>query len=225
MGAEVNSDLEWRDEAFANEWVARDVLRDLLDLPRRIASVVVGLDGAPRRIADIGSGPGDFLARFLEDYPQVRGVWADASEPMEATARQRLARFGDRVEFRLAYMQDLSPVPSNLDVVMSSRATHHLDRTGLRRFYAGAFERLKPGGWMVNLDHVDSPGAWDRRLRAARKQIIPPSPRPSQHPHKHDRPRPTEAEHLDSLTAAGFEDIAVPWKSFVTCLFAARRPA
>jgi SAM-dependent methyltransferase len=218
------TDLEWKDSAFANEWIARDVLRDMLDLPRRIASVVVGMDRSPARVADIGSGPGDFLARFLDDHPNALGTWTDASEPMERSARVRLERFGSRVDYRIAYMEDLSALPSTLDVVMTSRATHHLDIAVLQRFYAEAYGHLAPGGWLVNLDHTDGTPEWDARLRTARKKIVPPSRQPSEHPHVHDKPRPTEAQHAEALATAGFVDFAMPWKSFVTCLFMARRP-
>jgi SAM-dependent methyltransferase len=123
---------DWQDAAFAAEWMARDVLKDLLDLPRRIASIVVGQDRTPARVADIGSGPGDFLARFLEDFPAVHGTWTDASDAMMQTARARLARFGDRVDYRILCMEDLAALPDDLDVVLTSRVTHHLSpgRTG-----------------------------------------------------------------------------------------------
>lgn len=216
------TDLEWQDRAFADEWVARDVLKDLLDFPRRIASVVVGQDRTPGRIADIGSGPGDFLARFLEDFPTAQGIWTDASDAMRDTARDRLAHFGDRVEYRIAYMEDLTPVPGGLDVVITSRASHHLGRDALYSFYAAAAAKLGPGGWVTNLDHTDVGGEWDDRLKAARRTLIPPSPRPGEHPHVHDHPRPTAAEHLDALRQAGFTDVAMPWRGFMTCLFMAR---
>ena len=70
-------------------------------------------------------------------------------------------------------------------------------------------------------DHVLSPGAWDRRLRDARKAMIP------QHRegtgHSHDKPLPMVEEHLAALAAAGFEDVAMPWRSFYTVLFMARK--
>ena len=218
------TDLEWKDQTFADEWIARDVLADLLDLPRRIASAVVGLSGAPATVVDIGSGPGAFLARFLDDYPTAHGTWTDASEAMEPAARERLARFESRVDYRLAYLENLSAVPSGVDVITTSRASHHLSVDALYAFYASAFTYLRPGGWIVNLDHVDGDPGWDTRLRAARKQVIPPAPRSGEHPHRHDNPRPTADEHRSALTAAGFGEIAIPWKSFVTCLLMARRP-
>lgn len=215
--------LEWQDPAFAEEWIARDVQKDLLDLPRRIASVVVGQDRAPATVADIGSGPGDFLARFLEDFPDAHGTWTDASDAMMQAARERLTGLGDRVDYRIVYMEDLAALPADLDVVLTSRATHHLSPEGLAGFYAAAAAKLAPGGWLVNLDHMGVDDAWEGRLKAARRALIPPSSRPGEHPHVHDRPRPSMAEHLEGLRSAGFGDIAVPWSAFVTALLMARR--
>jgi SAM-dependent methyltransferase len=214
---------DWQDAAFAAEWMARDVLKDLLDLPRRIASIVVGQDRTPARVADIGSGPGDFLARFLEDFPAVHGTWTDASDAMMQTARARLARFGDRVDYRIIYMEDLAALPDDLDVVLTSRVTHHLSPGGLVDFYAAAAAKLAPGGWLVNLDHMGVHDTWEVRLKSARRALIPPSPRPGEHPHVHDQPRPSVAANLDGLRRAGFGDVAVPWSAFVTALLMARR--
>lgn len=216
------TELEWRDRAFAEEWMARDVLKDLLDLPRRIASVVIGQDRTPRTIADIASGPGDFLARFLADFPDAHGTWTDVSDAMADAARAHLAGFGDRVDYRIVDMTDLAPVPDGLDVLLTSRASHHLSVQELGAFYAAAAQKLNPGGWIVNLDHTDVDGAWEGRLQAARRALIPPSPRLAEHPHVHDKRRPTAAAHVEALHRAGFTDVGVPWAAFLTRLFMAR---
>lgn len=213
---------EWRDPRFAQEWVARDVLRDFLDLPRRIASAVVAGTGTPALVADIASGPGDFLARFLEDFPAAQGVWSDVSEEMLLAARERLARFGERVRYAIVPMEDLGAIPAGLDVLTTSRASHHLSPAELAGFYAQAAGKLAPGGWLVNLDHTDLGAPWDARLKAARRALIPPPERPAEHPHVHTRPRPSVEDHLSALHAAGLTDVATPWRGFQTCLFMAR---
>jgi SAM-dependent methyltransferase len=217
-----HSGNEWRETRFAQEWAARDVLRDFLDLPRRIASTVVAGDGAPARVADIGSGPGDFLARFLQDFPDAQGIWSDVSEAMLPMARERLVRFGERVSYLIVPMEDLAAIPAGLDVLTTSRATHHLSPAELARFYAEAAGKLAPGGWLVNLDHTDLGPPWDARLKAARRALIPPPEQPAEHPHIHTRPRPSVEDHLSALGAAGLTDAATPWRSFQTCLFMAR---
>ena len=81
------------------------------------------------------------------------------SPAMEDIARPALAWYGDRIEFRLVDIEDLSPLPARSDVITTSRASHHFDAATLAGFYTSAAEHLAPGGWLVNLDHVLSPGA------------------------------------------------------------------
>jgi SAM-dependent methyltransferase len=213
----------WSDRDFARAWAEGDALRPLLDLPRRIsAAVVAGDRPEPSCIVDIGSGPGDYLAVFLEAFPAARGVWTDASEPMLEQARERLAEFGDRVTYRIADMTDLGDaVPDGVDVITTSRASHHLDRAGLLNFYTAVAGHLAPGGWLVNLDHTGSRDAWEGRLRAARTLLrTTPAERAAHH---HDKPLPTIADHLDGYAAAGITDVDIAWRAFVTCLFMGRR--
>jgi SAM-dependent methyltransferase len=217
----------WSDRDFARAWAEGDQLRGLLDLPRRIsAAVVAGELPAVECVADIGSGPGDYLAVFLEAFPDARGIWTDASEAMYDQARVRLAEFGDRVSYRIADMTDLGDaLPAGVDVIVTSRASHHLNRGGLLDFYAAAAGHLAAGGWLVNLDHTGSRDAWEARLRAARTRLQEAAgeqvtPRPGHH---HDGPLPTVADHLDGYAAAGLADVAIPWRAFVTCLFMGRR--
>jgi SAM-dependent methyltransferase len=214
---------EWMDRGLAARWTAADSLKELLVMPRRISATVVAADRpGTALVVDVGSGPGDYLATMLDTFPAARGVWTDVSPAMEDIARPALAAYGDRVEFRLVDFEDLSPLPAGVDVLTTSRASHHFDPATLARFYASAADHLAPGGWLVNLDHVLSPGAWDRRLRAARTAMIPPNREGTGH--SHDKPLPTVDEHMTGLTAAGFTDVATPWRSFYTVLFMARKP-
>lgn len=224
----------WQDDGFARSWAERDSFRDLLDFPRRMAATIVAGDNpAPATIVDVGAGPGAVLSVFLERFPHASGVWTDASQAMLDLARDRLAPFGDRVAYRIADMTDLggADLPASVDVITTSRAAHHLDRDGLISFYADAARRLKPGGWLVNLDHIGPasqagpPAAagyddvWDQRLRAARKQfgVAPDGPR-----HHHNYPLTSLSDHLDAFAAAGITDVEVPWRAFYTCLFMGR---
>jgi SAM-dependent methyltransferase len=215
----------WTSEDFARTWTAGDVQADFLAVPRRIAAAVVALDRpGTRLIADVGSGPGDFLAFFLEQFPGAHGVWSDVSWAMRGIAEKRLAPLGgDRVEYVIADMSDISPLPAGLDALVTSRALHHLQPDGLRAVYAEAAAHLAPGGWLVNLDHTALVGAWNDRLRAARKRLLPPKPEGTATAHHHDQPPPTIDDHVAALREAGFEDIDLPWRGFHTCLFMARK--
>lgn len=214
----------WKDPAFATAWADGDVVADMLALPRRLAAAVVALDRPQTSlIVDIGSGPGGFLSVFLEALPAARGIWTDASEPMREKAEVALAGYGGRVGYQLLDMTEIGSgtLPGGVDVLLTSRAAHHLDRAGLDAFYAAAGQLLAPGGWLINLDHTGPGEVWDRRLREARKTMIPPRAKGSGH--HHDGPLTGVQDHLDALAGAGFSDIDTPWRAFFTVLFMARK--
>jgi SAM-dependent methyltransferase len=214
----------WQDPSFATAWTGGDTFGDLLDFPRRIATALVSLDRPePRLVVDIGSGPGAFLAAFLDEFPMADGVCSDASEPMLEEARKRLAGYGDRVDFRTVDMTDLAGggIPVGADVIITSRAAHHLDRAGLAAFYAEAAGHLAPGGWLMNLDHTGPADVWDKRLRAIRPRFT--APRPQGPKHHHNYPLAGVQDHLDGFEAAGIIDVEIAWKAFFTCLFAGRK--
>jgi SAM-dependent methyltransferase len=214
----------WQDPAFANAWTGGDAMGDLLAFPRRLATALVALDRPETRlIVDIGSGPGAFLAAFLDEFPEARGVWSDASEAMRAQAGERLADYGERVEFRLVDMTDLAggDVPEGADAIITSRAAHHLDRAGLSAFYTEAAEHLAPGGWLINLDHTGPSDVWDKRFRTVRPRFA--KPRREEPKHHHDYPLTSVQDHLDAYAAAGITDVEIAWKAFFTCLFIGRK--
>jgi len=212
----------WRQADFARSWAQGDVFSDMLDFPRQMAAAIIAGDNPePACVVDVGSGPGAFLSVFLGRFPSARGIWTDASEAMLDLAQERLAPFGDRVEYRIADMTDLrgGALPADADVITTSRAAHHLDRAGLAGFYAQAASLLRPGGWLVNLDHIGPADVWDKRLRAARTQFATSPEGPKHH---HNYPLTSVSDHLDAYAAAGISDVEVVWRAFYTCLFMGR---
>lgn len=215
----------WQDADFARRWAGSDGAAGLLALPRAIAASVVAHDsGDVRLIVDVGSGPGEFLAVMLAEFPGARGLWTDTSEAMRALAEERLAPFADRVDYALVDMTALRDgVPWDADVLTTSRASHHLDRPSLTAFYTEAVQHLAPGGWLVNLDHIHlASDTWDVRLRAVRKRFR--SNGQESPPHHHSYPLTSIADHLDAFRAAGVDDVDIVWRAFITCLFMGRRP-
>ena len=213
----------WREPDFAKSWAETDALRDILGFPRRMAAAIVADDNAkPECVVDIASGPGEVLAAFLDEFPGARGIWTDASETMLDLARERLARFGDRVEYHILDMTDLAggALPGGADVITTSRAAHHLDRAGLFSFYAQAASLLAPGGWLINLDHIGPGEVWDKRLRGVRNRFRTSPQGPGHH---HNYPLTSVSDHLEAYAAAGIEDVEVVWRAFITCLFMGRR--
>jgi trans-aconitate methyltransferase len=217
----------WSDPQFAKAWLGADPQgrQDLLELPRMIAARLVAHETPrPRLVVDIASGAGKFLSVLLDVFPDARGIWLDASDTMLEQARKDLARFGDRVDFTVGDMGALraAGLPEGADVILSSRASHHLAGEELHGFYREAAGLLAEGGWLVNLDHVGPPDVWDRRYRAVRKTFS--APRTPVATHHHNYPLPSAEDHLAGYRAAGIDEVDIAWKAFFTCLFMGRGP-
>ena len=99
------------------------------------------------RVVDAGCGSGRVAEVLLDRRPDVSVVGLDASPSMLAAARDRLGRFGSRVEVRRADLADPWPLDDAVDAVLSSSAFHWvLDH---RRLFDHTFAALRPGGTLV----------------------------------------------------------------------------
>lgn len=214
----------WQDDDFARAWTAGDTLVDILAFPRQLAAAIVAHERPETTlVVDIASGPGAFLEVLLDAFPNARGIWSDASESMQALGRETLGRFGDRVSFTIGDMTDLevAGIPEGADVIVTSRAAHHLDRNGLADFYRQAAAHLAPGGWLVNLDHTGPEDVWDRRYRAVRPIFNKPGR--TEQKHHHNYPLTSVDDHMSGFASAGLTDVDIAWRAMYTCMFMARR--
>jgi tRNA (cmo5U34)-methyltransferase len=213
----------WQSAEYVGRWAGEDVVARLLETPRRISISLLedaGLD--VRHVVDLGSGEGPYLSDLLRAFEGARGTWLDSSEPMLERAREALAEFGDRVTFVVAPAEELATAGvEKADVVVSSRALHHLTPDELARTYRAVRELLIPGGWFFNLDHVGAASDWEQRYRRIRDQFTGKR-RQTLQPHREDEPLHPASDHLSWLEAAGFAAVDVPWRMLYTALLAAR---
>ncbi|MGW1374067.1 class I SAM-dependent methyltransferase [Streptomyces sp. NPDC002446] len=98
----------------------------------------------PRRILDIGSGPGVAACRLAEVFPEAEVTAVDGSPELLARAAQRAERLGARLRTQEAEfpagLADLEPA----DLVWSGQAVHHVgDQQGVLNQLA---KLLAPGG-------------------------------------------------------------------------------
>jgi SAM-dependent methyltransferase len=215
----------WESEEFVAAWIGQDPLADMLALPQQVSAALVADAGvAVSHVIDLGAGPGGYLDTLLDSFPRARATWVDASETMEATARERLARFGSRVEYRLGDIEALRV--SEFDpaqIVVTARVVHHFSRESIQAFYRAVHELLEPGGFFFNLDHYGAPDGWEERYRRIRRQFTG-KPKQDIPPHRHDHPFQPIPDHLQWLRETGFEAPDIPWRTFYTALVAARKP-
>jgi trans-aconitate 2-methyltransferase len=98
-------------------------------------------------VLDAGCGTGRVTELLLARLPRGRVVALDASAGMLAQARQRLARFGEQVEFVEADLGRPLPLAPPLDAVLSTATFHWvLDHDAVFENLAAV---LRPGGWLV----------------------------------------------------------------------------
>ncbi|MFI0212798.1 class I SAM-dependent methyltransferase [Streptomyces lydicus] len=98
----------------------------------------------PRRVLDIGSGPGVAACRMAEVFPQAEVTAVDGTPELLARAEERAARLGVRLRTRLAEfpaeLDGLGPA----DLVWTGQVVHHVgDQQEALRRLAGL---LTPGG-------------------------------------------------------------------------------
>ena len=99
-------------------------------------------------VLDAGCGSGRVTELLAERLPRGRVVALDGSPSMVEAARERLARFGDRIDYVVADLGRPLPLPDgSLDAVFSSATFHWVpDHDALFRRLAAA---TRPGGRLV----------------------------------------------------------------------------
>lgn len=99
------------------------------------------------RVLDAGCGSGRVTERLLERLPMGSVVALDASAQMVALAREKLASWGDRVEFHVADLAQPLPIDGHVDAVLSTATFHWvLDHDALFRNLAAV---TRPGAQLV----------------------------------------------------------------------------
>jgi trans-aconitate 2-methyltransferase len=171
-------------DAAVGEWSAAQYLKfeDERTRPARDLLARLPLD-RPRRIADIGCGPGNSTEMLAERYPAAEVVGLDSSTEMLAAARKRLPD----VTFVEADVAGWAP-DRPFDLIFANAVFQWVpDHLGV---VARLLEAAPPGGVLAlqvpdNLDEpthelmagVASTGPWQARFAApiARETIPPPA--------------------------------------------------
>jgi trans-aconitate 2-methyltransferase len=111
--------------------------RPFLDLIARI-----GHD-APRRVVDLGCGPGTLTELLARRWPEAAIEGIDSSPEMIDRAAELT---GDRLTFRMGDVADWQP-PADVDVIVSNATLQWVPRHQqlFQRWAAG----LPPGGWIA----------------------------------------------------------------------------
>ena len=135
-------------QSMPRDWDARTYDR-VADPMTRWGTAV--LDRLPlagdERVLDAGCGTGRVTEQLAERLPRGRVVALDGSPSMIEAAQQRLARFGDAIEFVVADLGVPLPIDGHVDAILSTATFHWVpDHDALFANLAGV---IRTGGWLV----------------------------------------------------------------------------
>ncbi|MEV8530525.1 class I SAM-dependent methyltransferase [Streptomyces sp. NPDC051211] len=126
-------------------------------------------------ILDLGSGPGALASRMAARLPSAEVLAVDADPLLLELGRSHYGpalRYVEAVIGRPGWLDALG-LDRPVDAAVSATALHYLDEPTLRRTYRELAERLRPGGVLVNGDHIspDAPGVSELALQLGQRRI------------------------------------------------------
>ena len=157
-----------RDQAV--EWIGRWDAQQEWFMPDREERFTVLIDaveaGAGRDdplVVDLGCGPGSLAVRLLHRMPAARVVAVDTDPLLLALGRTAFAgrsglRFVDQ-DLRKPGWAPALGLDRPADAAVSTTALHWLDPAQLRAMYAELATVLRPGGLMLDGDHLKEDAA------------------------------------------------------------------
>nr|WSW47102.1 class I SAM-dependent methyltransferase [Streptomyces sp. NBC_01001] len=132
-------------------------------------------------LVDLGCGPGSLAARLAERMPAAEVVGVDADPLLLELGRAHhgaALRFAEASIGEPGWLDGLA-LDRPVDAAVSTTALHYLGEDTLRRTYEELAECIRPGGVLVNGDHLepDSPKVHELavdigRRRAERQQAL-----------------------------------------------------
>ncbi|MGK5740940.1 class I SAM-dependent methyltransferase [Micromonospora sp. URMC 103] len=112
-------------------------------------------DGAPPRLLDLAGGTGTISLRTLARFPGAEVTLVDLDPALLAVAEASLAGRATVVTADLGRPDWVAALPHReYDAVLTATALHWLPAERLTRLYAEIREVLRPGGILLNADHM-----------------------------------------------------------------------
>jgi len=120
------------------------------------ALAAAAIDGAPRRIIDIGSGSGNSVIPLAERFPESDIVATDISPQLLAILRDFLRKRPDGNRFGLVCVDAMHARyrAEVADLAVGAAILHHILEP--ERVTASCFQALAPGGWAIFFEPFES---------------------------------------------------------------------
>jgi tRNA (cmo5U34)-methyltransferase len=183
-------------------------------------------------ILDLGCGSGLVAEMVLDKSAGARIFGLDSSAAMLGIAKDRLARYGERVKLTEGDLIALDRVdaPANCSAVIAVQSLHHLEEAQYRTAVRWTLEHLAAGGWFFIIDRLAIPSEtlYSAFYELRERQAQSPNP-PDWSGYRDwleangDRPLPVQSI-LRLLEQAGFQAAALDVRGDRGMLIG-RRPA
>jgi len=173
-----------------------------------------------RTMADLGGGPGTYLAAILRQHLKIRGAIWDLPDTLKVT-RKVLAEREPEVRTRIELLEVdylKAPLPGPVDAVLISNIVHSEQQADNTHLMAKCFDAIAPGGLIALKDHVMNRDLTDPRAGAVFSLYLLLTTRGRDY---------SFDEIAGWLSAAGFIDTKMqrlPSPPFTSSLVTARRP-
>ncbi|MFZ1932532.1 MAG: methyltransferase domain-containing protein [Thermoguttaceae bacterium] len=199
-------------EGSYDDWADRAIL-SYSEVQDAVSRSLRFADKQAVHIADLGAGSGVTTAAILSHLPHARVTAVELFDEMLDAAKDRLARFADRVTYVKADLMDYlaSEECPVFDAVVSVFCIHHQSSEGKREFFRLAYQHLRSqgrltlGDWTTFEDPLLREIARDETLKHLRAAVPDPENRRKWTEHWRDKNMPDSADsQIDWMRQEGF---------------------
>jgi ubiquinone/menaquinone biosynthesis C-methylase UbiE len=145
----------WLDNGagFTDEYI-----RGMDNIARRPSSEIasaVKLD-EPRRMLDVGAGPGTYSLAFLRRHPSLHATLLDLPGTLKLSKKlvSRYPKLSERIDYVAGDYSKTSYGKNRYDLVVLSHITHDEGPETNRKLIEKSFQALKPGGKILIHDFI-----------------------------------------------------------------------